>query len=174
MGERDKSKGDIADILPRKKTILDIFHKKEDTTKKLKPLTIKKDIPQIPISPHIKVHHTKKFKFANGKTAKNIPEMAKVLSSLSEISLKKHVNKNKHEISEWVRKNYHNNKLADKLLKAKKKNKILKLLNKHILDHEEIPSFKEGPSIKSFKNIEPPRPIKQTVPPKSPAKLSQK
>ena len=173
MGERDKSKGDIADILPKKKSILDIFHKKESNIKvpKFPPIPkIKKNIPSIPLSPDIKVHHTKKFKFANGKTAKNIPEMVNVLNSLSEISLKEHTHKDKHEISNWIRKNYHNHKLADKLSKTNKKSKIIKLLSKHVLDHEEIPSFKEDSLINSFKDIEPPKPTKQTIPPKSPEK----
>ena len=173
MGETNKIKEDIADILPKKKNILGIFHKKESKVKvpKFPPIPkIKKNIPSIPLSPHFKVHHTKKFKFANGKTARNVPEMVNVLSSLSEISLKKHTIKDKHQISTWIKKNYHNHKLADKLSKTNKKNKIIKLLGKHVLDHEEIPSFKEEPLIESFKNIEPPKPVKQTLPPKSPEK----
>lgn len=170
MGEKPKKtkdsdfEEDIKDILPQKKKgiLPSIFSKKE-----------KEDKPIEPISPEIKVQSSKSFSFANGKSARNIPEMVDVMNSLSDISLKKHVNSKTHEIADWIRKNYNNHSLADRLLKARNRKKIIGILNQHISDSEEIPSFEEEEEpIKKFRKIEVPKPSdKKNEPPKSPENL---
>ena len=181
MGEK-QPKYSLENELPSfeapKKRKISFFKKKS----KDKGQSVNSDLPDIPDIPDIpppiekKVHHSKKFKFANGKSARNIIELKENISSLGEVSLKKHVNKDKHEISEWVETNFKRPELAKQLKKSKSKKSIMKILEKHI-EKETVPA--SLPDIPEFTNIQSPslpkksKPQNQNkgMPPRAPNKL---
>ncbi len=72
------------------------------------------------------------FWFSDSFIARNIYEIAKELENLDEEGFKYHVNKNKNDISNWIRYVIEDKWLADRLDHITDKNKYVKTINKRI------------------------------------------
>ena len=78
------------------------------------------------------------LRFSNDLVARNVPELIKVLSVMSDEEFLHHVSKSQNEVGAWILDFYGNGKLARKINKTKKKVKIIKLLEKALFEEEKM------------------------------------
>jgi len=102
----------------------------------------------------------------DGKKIKNLVELADSLKIMPDSMFGYHVNFQKNDFSEWVRKAFKDNKLADELSKAKNKHEIIALINKRISEAKKrskqktIEKKKNAKKKKSTKKVSKDREIK--------------
>jgi len=144
--------------------------KKEDKVRKeaIVPKSILKDVPS-----------TKRFKLSNGKKVANVPQLVEELKTSGDMVLKVHVDKNKNEIADWIKKEFNHESLAKKIFGIKKKKKMIKILGQEIKKVEK--SKKGGKNLVNelnelpdFKNIPMPKKPSGDVPSKKLSKFDKK
>ena len=171
MGEKEETekggKDDRALFPPTKKKkgsfFSRLFHKKQE-----KPAEqLLQDVPS-----------GKKFILTTGKKIKNIPQMIGELKNISDTVFKAHINEEKNDVANWIRDVFKDNDLADKIMKTKRKNKIIRLLEKEMKKTEkEFKDMKERLQKEELEKTPiPPTPPESKLnkiikPPKSPNRL---
>ena len=76
------------------------------------------------------------FRLTNGKTIKNIPQMLEELKTMDDDTFKAHIIEEKNDIANWIKDVFKDPELSEKILQAKKRKKIIKLLEKEIKETE--------------------------------------
>jgi len=88
----------------------------------------------------------------DGRKILNVEELIDALEVMSEEQFEQNNSKSKGLLSEWINESYGNECLAKKLKNIKKKNVMIKLLNKAIKNEK-----KEQEKLRKIKKIKPPR-----------------
>jgi hypothetical protein len=72
------------------------------------------------------------FVLKNGRVLKNLYELTNSLTSMDDDTFSHHVNNEKNDFANWVRHVFHDEQLADTVLRRKSKKSILKAINKRL------------------------------------------
>lgn len=96
------------------------------------------------------------FWVADGRSLKNLEDLALALQDMDETTFRQHVNKHKNDFHSWVRDVHQDKKLAGTLLKIKQKKHAFKAVQervKELIHPEEVLQKKEGKNKEELKNI---------------------
>lgn len=78
------------------------------------------------------VHPDNEFKFKDGKSAKNIWDLRKVLDHMSDEEYSGHVTAEKNDFAEWIEHAVMDKQLADKIRSSTSKNNASEIINTKI------------------------------------------
>ena len=78
------------------------------------------------------------FELASGIEIKNLRELANAIKSMKKNDFDLHVTKSRNDFAEWVMEVYFDDKLTEKLLRCRDKEKMAKILKDAIKNDEKI------------------------------------
>jgi hypothetical protein len=95
------------------------------------------------------------LELTDGTIVKNLRDLSDSLKKMKKDDFSLHVTKNRNDFAEWILESYNDEKLTQKLLRVRDKNKIIKILDSVLKDAKEI-SFIESPRSKkqALKSLE--------------------
>lgn len=95
------------------------------------------------------------LELTNGLVVKNLQELIDALKKMNNDNFALHVTKNRNDFAEWILEAYNDERLTQKLLGTKEKNKTIKILENVLKENSKIRKIENPKSKKDvLKNIE--------------------